>query len=206
VLWLRTKSIALVVIGLMAPFAGEGGQRVVGAGLSISVVPTSASFVKNDGPTFRLTIENSGPSCGPVLVDPSLTSRPIPRRPGLLVTIVVRRLGDGKIVPSRPQAIAETSEIRADEFRWLTCGEFFGRLLSSDSGTWSEWKFDLEPGRYEVEAKAALRVRTYLELQAPLRSEVAKLHNFPPDRLDEVLPDLVISSPRREFVVESSRE
>ena len=203
---MRIISIALIAVGLMNSVAGHGEKPPVGAGLRLSVVPTSASFVKNDGPTFRLTIENSGPSCGPVLVDPSLTSKPIPRRPGLVVTIVVRRLGDGKIVPSRPQAIAETSEIRADEFRWLTCGEFFGRLLSSDSGTWSDWKFDLAPGRYEVEARAALRVRTYLELQAPLRSEVARLHNFPPDRLDEVLPDLVISSPRREFVVVSSRE
>jgi hypothetical protein len=146
-----------IVVFFMANDAGAGSEEAW-TPPRVVLEPPGSEPSSERRPWVRLSIENDGPDCAPVLIT-GLFFVPGEDRPATLLDFhVVDRTG--RSVASSPSNGLLRPSYRLMDLMVLWCGATYSWRVPLDK---PEWRYPLGPGLYKVRAGIKNRVRAFFD-------------------------------------------
>jgi hypothetical protein len=145
----------LLIAVLLEPQAEHGPPQPA---IEVRLQPVSPVFDSPSDVTLKVIVENRGPSCVPVYMDPTFQPFPVAHRP---VTVVKLKIVDHQGTPARlvSQKGDDIRGVRADDLLTLDCGVLYGRNVSLSQ---PPWQHDLGKGTYRAMATVESSMKSFV--------------------------------------------
>jgi hypothetical protein len=158
---------------------------------------TAAVFASPGDIDLRVTVENSGASCFPIYIDPSIQPGSTADRPGTVLRLDISDENGTRVGPSN-RIDADVRGLRTSDLLVLNCGSYYGRHVWPAK---ADWGYKLGPGRYRARVQLQSRVGTFVRGRPALLKELVESIRLGPKTVGHMLQDWSSESDEVRFEV-----